>query len=676
MPDSLRTTIGQFSTSGGKVQARATNVRAVEPAANLPGAERGSLYVLVEVSGTGGGHAALYRQLLSAAQTAFYEASGTVSAALVRAARSAHSVLVRANEGLPEANWRAGISLVALQGQELTIAQAGPALALVSHPKTVEQFPGEAEAWSPSIGGGERPRVDLFRTTVEPGSMLLLAQSNWLDLVTPQALAAAAAAESVGLATDYLSQLAGSGELSALLVSFEAPPIPEVKGEAAAAVAAVAPSAGREMPVGSASEKAAIGSAAYVESVASEEEEFEDEEPQRRSPWPLLLALVIIPAIIGVLVFGMWWLYRQRVEAQFEQTMQGATTALNQVETSPDDATAGQRLTAVYDFLEKARLLRPDDPRLVELDKRYQEYVDRLYHVTPLYGIVPLWDFQGNDRDLKRVQASGDSLYVLDAKRNEVYRFILSQLKDSVTPAEPPVVISKTQQLGSVIVSDLQDITWADAANGQRSQLLTLDTAKNLFGYDVSLGSDAVTLAASSNLGLPQLIASYIGKLYIVDTTAGQIWRYQPSANGYDTPPEPYFADGRTLDMTGIQGIAIDGNVWLLFADGRLLKFLAGQQQPFELKGLPSPLSAPVAVVAALEDDRLYIADGGNGRIVEFNKEGEFQRQFRAREGDDLQTMRSFVLDEAAGAFYILTADKLYKVDVPQSGVPEPTPTQ
>jgi hypothetical protein len=37
MPQTLRTTTGQFSSSGGRTQLRAANVRAVEPAPNLPG---------------------------------------------------------------------------------------------------------------------------------------------------------------------------------------------------------------------------------------------------------------------------------------------------------------------------------------------------------------------------------------------------------------------------------------------------------------------------------------------------------------------------------------------------------------------------------------------------------------------------------------------------------------
>ena len=59
MGESLKTVIGQFSSSGGQVQTRATNVRAVEPATDLPGAEHGNLYIMVEVTGTGGGSGGL-----------------------------------------------------------------------------------------------------------------------------------------------------------------------------------------------------------------------------------------------------------------------------------------------------------------------------------------------------------------------------------------------------------------------------------------------------------------------------------------------------------------------------------------------------------------------------------------------------------------------------------------
>jgi hypothetical protein len=716
MPQSLRTTTGQFSSLGGRTQLRAANVRAVEPAPNLPGAERGNLYLLVEVSGSGGGHAALYRQILNAAQTAFYEASGNQSAALIRAVRSAHFVLVRANEGLPEAAWRAGVNFAVLQGQELTIAQAGPAVAMVSHPKTVDQFPDQLGETGAPLGGAERPEVKLFHASVEPGDVLLLAESGWLDHVTPDALAVVATASSVSLAQDYLGQLAGDSDLSAIVIGFGLAGEPSADEVAAGAVAAT--EKGPAKPPGEAVEKAAVATglagwfrrrqhppepsapqelrpvpvveagppepepvkraAVAAPLTAAPSEEFEDEaagveEPAKRSMWPLLVALVIIPLLIGALVLAMWWLRSPRVEAQFRQTLDGATAILDEIDAMPDPNAAVQRLPAVKEFLDKARAMRPEDPRLAAVENRYQDLSDRIEQVEPLYGVVPMWDFNQEGQNLARVVVGGDSLYVLDKGKNEVYRLLMSSLGDSAKPAEPPTVVKKAQQVGDHVVSDLLDMAWVEGAGNQRSKLLVLDTAGGLIGYDSTYGASNLPLGGQDKWQQPQIVMGYGGNLYIVDSKGNQIWRYRPGVKGYEGAPEPYFASGSPTDLTGVQAIAIDGSVWLLFPDGRLLKFLVGEAQPFIPKGPPGTPKSPVDVAAPLEGDRLYVADAGAGRIMEYTKEGTLNRQLQPREGDILKDVRSIYLDEAASALYILTGNRLYKANLPEPG-PAATP--
>jgi hypothetical protein len=693
------------------MQLRAANARAVEPAPNLPGAERGNLYMLVEVSGSGGGHAALYRQILNAAQTAFYEASGNQSAALIRAVRSAHFVLVRANEGLPEAAWRAGVNFAVLQGQELTIAQAGPAVAMVSHPKTVDQFPDQLGETGAPLGGAERPEVKLFHTLVEPGDVLLLAESGWLGHVTPDALAVVATASSVSVAQDYLGQLAGDSDLSAIVVGFGLASEPTVDEVAAGAAAATGK--GAATPPGDPVEKAVVATGVagwfrrrqrspgppvpqelqpvpVVEAVPPEpgpekepvvgtppkvapSEELEDEtadveEPARRSLWPLLVALVIIPVLIGALVFAMWWLRSPRAEAQFRQTLDGATAILDEIDSMPDPNAAVQRLPAAQAFLDKARAMRPDDPRLGAVESRYQQLSDRVEQVEPLYGMVPMWDFNQEGQSLARVVIGGDSLYVLDKGKNEVYRLIMSSLGDSAKPAEEPTVVKKGQQVGDHVVSDLLDMAWVEGAGNQRSKLVVLDTAGGLFGYDSTYGVSNLPLGGQDKWQQPQLVMGYGGNLYIVDSKGNQIWRYRPGVKGYEGAPEPYFAAGSPTDLTGVQAIAIDGSVWLLFPDGRLLKFLVGEAQPFIPKGPPGTPKSPVDVAAPLEGDRLYVADAGAGRILEYSKEGTLNRQLRPREGDMLKDVRSIYLDEAAGALYLLTGNRLYKANLPEPG--------
>lgn len=748
MPEPLRTTIGQFSSSGGRWQARAANVRAVEPAPDLPSAQRGSLYILAEVSGAEGGHSALYRQMLNTAQTAFYEMGETVEAALRQAVRSAHAVLRRANEGLPEAQWRAGMSLVVRYGGQLVIAQAGPSLVLVSHERTIDQFPAQLGDFGAALGGEERPEVNIYDTTVEAGSMILMAQSDWPQHVAPEALAVAAAASGVSLASQYLGQLAGSADLSALLIGFTRD-IPELREEAPTVIAPPAPVeelpeeparrplfGGRRFGRSRTAEEAAPGPAdvvpasvppslvepgeelpaaapwvpdarneprpvepaarpprvvsppaiqtsiapAPVEPLPAYETEappvYEDteavvaEEPgeaPRRSPWWLLIALVVIPLLIAGIVLAMLYGRSNALDAQIQEKLDGASNIITQAAAMTDDNAAIQHLAGARDFLDQVVELRPNDARLEPVQTRYDELLNRLERVTPLYGVVPLWEFKDEGRQLDRVLVSGDATFVLDHGLMRVYRFTRSSLGDSVTPADKPL-ISKGEQVGDLVVADLVDMAWVDSAStGDRSKLVVLDNAGGLVGYDVTWGAERLALPGRDRWGEPRFTLGYGGNLYVVDVGANQIWRYRPADNGFGDP-EPYFTEGTQVNLSGLQAVAIDGNIWLLYSDGRLLKFFGGQALSFVWQDLPGSLSAPTAVALPIEGDRLYVADAGNGRIIEATKEGVFLRQFRAREGDILRNLKGLFLDEAGSMFYVLTQDQLYKIDIPALG--------
>ncbi len=764
MPEPLRTTIGQFSSVGGRWQARAANVRAVEPAPELPSAQRGSLYILVEVSGAEGGHAALYRQMLNAAQTAFYEMGDTVESALRQAVRSAHGVLRRANEGLPEAQWRAGISLVVRYGSQLVIAQAGPGLVLVSHERTIDQFPAQLGVYGPALGGEERPDVNIYDSTVEPGSMVLMAQSDWPTQVAPEALAVAAAASSVSLAAQYLGQLAGRVDLTALLIGFtrdipelrvadatlaapagpaetpaqaeepprrsifggrrfgkgrhaeepadkaaepepqqaasappvEAPAASPAEAEPAAAEAVqpeeppATPTRSFRSPYASATWDAPASAAPVrpsatplqptpVEPPAGEPSpaalaaaaEFvgEEEDAPRRSPWWLLIALVVIPLLIAGIVLAMLYGRSNAIDAQIQEKLDGATNIITQAEAMTDEAAAIQHLAGARDFLDQVTKLRPSDARLEPVKTRYIDLLNKLEHVTPLYGVVPLWEFQESARQLDRVLVSGDAVFALDHGPMRVYRFTRSSLGDSVIPADKPL-ISKGEQVGDLTVGDLVDMAWVESAGtGQRSKLVVLDNAGGLVGYDVTWGAERLALPGRDRWGEPRFTLGYGGNLYVVDVGANQIWRYRPAAEGFNAP-EPYFAEGTQINLSGLQAVAIDGNIWLLYSDGRLLKFFGGQGRSFVWQGLPGELSAPAAVVVPIEGDRLYVADAGNGRIIEATKEGVFLRQFRTREGGIIRNLRSLYLDEAGSMFYVLTQDQLYKIDIPAPASP------
>jgi len=100
-------------------------------------------------------------------------------------------------------------------------------------------------------------------------------------------------------------------------------------------------------------------------------------------------------------------------QQEFQQLLVGAMQAVVDAE---GDRRGSYRATAErrQRLPGKGRARRPNDAELAKLDERYQALLDKVEHVTPLYGAVPLWTFEGEGHSITRVVVSGDSLFTLD----------------------------------------------------------------------------------------------------------------------------------------------------------------------------------------------------------------------------------------------------------------------
>jgi hypothetical protein len=116
-------------------------------------------------------------------------------------------------------------------------------------------------------------------------------------------------------------------------------------------------------------------------------------------------------------------------------------------------------------------------------------------------------------------------------------------LGDSAVPADQPTVVKKAQQVDDHVVSDLQDMAWVEGSGNQRSQLVVLDTAGGLLGYDSTFGTSSLPLAGQDKWQQAQLLMGYGGNLYVVDSKGNHL-ALPAGANGYEDDPEPYFASG------------------------------------------------------------------------------------------------------------------------------------
>ena len=168
----------------------------------------------------------------------------------------------------------------------------------------------------------------------------------------------------------------------------------------------------------------------------------------------------------------------------------------------------------------------------------------------------------------------------------------------------------------------------------------------------------------------PRSIAGIEGRLLVLDAKANQILVYEPGTGGYDGAPKPY--TNANLMLSGVVDMQVDGDVYLLYADGLVAKLRGGQQVPFEPQG-PG--------CAHQEPDR-NVRDSGAGRRHPrlhlhrrrrqpahraVHQRWRVRRQFMPKRGDSsFANIRGLSVDEKTGKMLILSNTKLLLANLPQ----------
>jgi hypothetical protein len=229
------------------------------------------------------------------------------------------------------------------------------------------------------------------------------------------------------------------------------------------------------------------------------------------------------------------------------------------------------------------------------------------------------------------------------------------------------------QQIGDARVGDLVDFAWVDLAGERRtSALLILEEDGALVSYDPAWGGEegepqlTRSLLGTPPTGTPGAVDTFDGRFYALDPVADHIWRYVPRDDTYPDPPDRYFVTPPPKPLETTLDMAIDGNIYLLYTDGTILKFLGGEPQPFDVTGLPGDLGQAVALAVdpAGSSGAVYVADRGNKRIVVLEADGSFRGQLRA--DGHFDALETLAVDEAARRLYVVSEGQLYVA----SGVP------
>jgi hypothetical protein len=320
-------------------------------------------------------------------------------------------------------------------------------------------------------------------------------------------------------------------------------------------------------------------------------------------------------------------------------------------------------------LIRKAREIK-DDRKSRGVFYRIKDQLNIVNGVAVLY-YLPAFAELAAEANPTRVIVHEKDVFFLDRAAGHVYHYVVNEVgTDAKPPAGDGTVFKAGDRLGNVAVVEPIDLVWAEAGGARPSGgLIVVDRAGTLVNYDPASNQVSASVVGDVKTWRdPRAVASYHGSVYVLDAGQNQILKYAPTASGYASSAASYFAAGLNLSLAASADLAIDGDVWIVNSGGTILRFRAGQPVDFRLQDLEEPLKSPTAIFTAPNVNSIYVADAGNQRIVQFDKDGRFLRQFRPREqdADAFANLKALFADEAKKKFFFTNANKVYMANIPQ----------
>lgn len=391
--------------------------------------------------------------------------------------------------------------------------------------------------------------------------------------------------------------------------------------------------------------------------------------PRRASKEPLWLrgVAVFLPVLFAGLAFGIYKQQGLALEKQAVQLVSDADKLEQAAENNPNKSAAREQLNQALVQIRQAR----DIADTADARKVYYKIEDQLSQVegiAVLYDISKLAAIDNGGSGLAQLVVDGSNVYVFDRGAQRVYRYVANESVTKINPASGDGTMLKVgDKADNVTVDRIRGIAWADAGSGKAG--LVAVTGRALLQYDAAGAAWHATVADdAAQWGDIRAVSSFLGNIYLLDAGKNQIWKYVPSGDGYSKQAAPYLPANSSVPLSQAAALSIDGEVWVLSSDGSIVRFLGSQRSPFDLSGLDTPLKNPVAIYTRPEIDSIYIADAGNRRFVEIDKNGRFVRAFKpqAEQGDAFNSLESLLADEAAHKFYFASGATIYAATLPR----------
>jgi len=387
-----------------------------------------------------------------------------------------------------------------------------------------------------------------------------------------------------------------------------------------------------------------------------------------------LWAAWAVPLVVALLMVLSRVQHGRAVQAEYQQLLDSIEQTKLSAELSPTASEQRANIASTLTLIEKALAIKPQEQGLVTEREAMQSWLDRVNRVSRLFYFSLLQELPsgaGNVSSPQRVIATGNDVFVLDAGTQRVYQYLLNEAGDGLqTLTDDPVLLRAGDQYEGAVVGPLLDMAWVEAGGFRgTSGLFIVDQQAQAFVYDALMGMAHLPNLTTALWQSPRAVSGYVGRLYLLDTQAKDLYRHVLTNTGYEGEPSTYFLSAPQADLGTAVDLAIDGNVYILHSDGQISKYQEGVPVPFSQEGIDEPMRSPTSICSTGfmdEEGYVFVADSGNQRIVQFSKTGGFVRQLRASDPVYMDNLKSVFVDATTNRIFLLNRNMLYLAYLPE----------
>lgn len=405
-----------------------------------------------------------------------------------------------------------------------------------------------------------------------------------------------------------------------------------------------------------------------------------DEDGKQGIPTNVAVVLtMLIPAVIVIVVVGL--ALSEQGKSEYELTLEKARAkhqeALTLSGANCDNYALRPLWVEVLTLAQQAAEFRPNDTSVLVIEADARNYLD-CFDGVDRRDLSLLHTFASDAELIGPVVNGGVDLFVLDTVNDAVYHDTLNVTGDGLTTRNDDPILYRGQTVttggDTLVIEDLIDIAWLKSGGTVHDNVLVaLDRNGSLWAYSPTFFTTAQQLIMSG-WQQPVAMAVFDQWLYILDVSAGQIWRYVAPAgvNAYNVAPEEYFNGDELPDLRDAVdfGISDEGAVYILFRDGIVRKYRRNiqgyvEEQPFVYKEVP-PGALTSGYALFIDNDpastSLYVVDNELGTVYRTSWSGRYNRGIRPQNVPDAFVGITGIYADAVvrNNMYVVAGNKLY----------------